>query len=150
MAKRAVGGTRERKGQRPWRLAKSLHTLRQQIDERWPKRSKAHDGTIGDAAHAGRASDHNPSIMDDIHGVVSALDVTHDPRNGCDAHALAEHLRVTRDNRIKYIISNGRIFSAPGFTWRRYTGTNPHRSHIHLSVKGEKRHYDAAARWKLP
>lgn len=135
---------------KPWRLAKSLHTLRDQVNARWPKRRKGHDGAIGDAAHAKRASDHNPNILDDIHGVVSALDITHDPRGGCDAHAFAEHLRVTKDPRIKYIISNARICSPPGFAWRKYTGSNPHRSHIHISVKGDKRHYDSMARWVLP
>jgi len=137
---------------RPWRLAKSLHTLRAQLDAMAPKRSKAHDGTIGDRAHASRASDHNPSIMDDIHGVVSALDITHDPRGGCDAHALAEHLRLSRDGRVKYVISKGRIFSsvtAP-WTWRKYTGANAHTKHVHISVKGDKRHYDGVAKWKLP
>lgn len=137
---------------RPWRLARSLHKLREQVNARHPKRSKVHDGTIGDAAHSRRASDHNPSIMDDIHGVVSALDLTHDPQGGCDAHALAEHLRLTKDGRIKYVISNGRIFSATTspWTWRKYTGANPHRTHVHISVRGEKRHYDSVNKWSLP
>lgn len=137
---------------RPWRLAKSLLTLRTQVNQRWPKRKTTHDGTIGDRSHAKRISDHNPSIMDDVHGVVSALDITHDPRGGCDAHQLAEHLRTTRDVRIKYIISNGRIFSSTKspWTWRKYTGSNPHKSHIHISVRGDKRHYDSMARWVLP
>lgn len=137
---------------RPWRLANSLHTLREQINERWPKRSKTHDGTIGDQSHAGGVSDHNPSIMDDIHGVVSALDITHDPKSGCDAHALAEHLRLQKDSRVKYVISNGRIFSSTTSPWqyRKYTGKNAHRSHIHISVKADKKHYDSKAKWKLP
>jgi len=137
---------------RPWRLAKSLHTLREQVNAWAPKRSKSHDGSIGDAAHASRASDHNPHLMDDIHGVVSALDITHDPRGGCDAHALAEHLRVTKDGRVKYVISNGRIFSATTapWQWRKYTGKNPHRAHVHISVKGDKRHYDSVTKWKMP
>lgn len=136
---------------RPWRLAKSLHTLREQVNAAWPQRKKQHDGTIGDAAHAGRVSDHNPSILDDIHGVVSALDITHDPKGGCDAHGLAEHLRVRRDPRIKYVISNGRIFSSSTspWKWRKYTGKNPHRTHVHISVKGDKRHYDSTTKWHL-
>lgn len=137
---------------RPWRLAKALSTLRDQVNSRYPERSKKHDGALGDASHAGRVSDHNPSIMDDIHGVVSALDITHDPKGGCDAHALIEHLRTTKDPRIKYCISNGRIFSSvtSPWTWRKYTGANPHRAHVHISVKGDKRHYDSVTKWKLP
>jgi hypothetical protein len=133
---------------RPWRLARSLTKLRDQVNARHPKRKKTHDGTIGDKAHSKRVSDHNPSILDDIHGVVSALDLTHDPPH-FDAHRFAEHLRTTKDFRLKYVISNGRIFSAPGFTWRKYTGSNPHRTHVHISVKGSKAHYDSAGAWVL-
>lgn len=73
------------------------------------------------------------------------------PASGRDVVVrLAEHLRQHKDGRIKYVISNGRIYSAPGFGWRRYTGANPHKSHVHISVKGDKRHYDSATKWKLP
>src|SRR5215472_9581086 len=61
-----------------WRVAKSLARLRTQINDAFPQRSKSSDGTIGDAAHASRSSDHNPWIVDDGIGVVSAFDVTHD------------------------------------------------------------------------
>src|SRR3982751_2047098 len=103
-----------------YRLAKSLETLRSQVNARWPTRSKASDGWIGDTAHATRKSDHNPNAA----GVVQAFDVTHDPKSGCDAYKLAETLRTARDPRIKYVISNGRMFSAKvsPWTWRPYSG----------------------------
>jgi hypothetical protein len=132
-----------------WRVAKSLLRLRDQVNERHPGRKKHADGTIGDAAHASRASDHNPWVKDEGAGVVTALDLTHDPGNGFDAHAFAESLRVGRDPRVKYCISNGRIFSSTTspWTWRKYTGSNPHKSHVHVSVLAEKRHYDHEGSW---
>src|SRR5262249_4865957 len=116
-----------------WRLAKSLVTLRQQVDLEAPHRRKGDDGTIGDASHASRQSDHNPNAA----GVVCALDLTHDPRpGGFNSYNFAELLRRKRDPRIKYVVSNRRIFSsthAP-WTWRKYSGNNPHDRHVHISV----------------
>jgi lysozyme family protein len=129
------------------RLAQGLAILRDQINARYPNRSKLSDGWIGDAAHAARASDHNPNAA----GVVTALDVTHDPAAGVDTWKLAESLRQRKDPRIKYVISNGRIFSsvvAP-WTWRPYTGANKHAHHIHISVSSDPALYDLASAWTL-
>lgn len=130
-----------------WRVAKSLLTLREQVDARWPNRNKENDGTIGDAAHQHRRSDHDP----DSNGVVTAMDITHDPKSGCDSYALAEVLRATRDRRIEYIISNHRICSSSiePWQWRPYNGTNPHDHHVHLSVIDLKAVYDDTAPWDL-
>lgn len=119
-----------------WRLARSLATLRDQLNTAHPERSKVSDGTIGDAAHAHTVSDHNP----DRGGVVRALDVTDDPEQGLSAEWLAEVLRAARDPRVKYIISNRRIASSyeangrPAWAWRPYAGLNAHKSHVHVSV----------------
>ena len=43
-----------------WRLARSLDTLRAQVNKAHPKRDKASDGTIGDSRHAATVSEHNP------------------------------------------------------------------------------------------
>lgn len=134
-----------------WRLAESLAKLRDQINDSFPDRSKASDGTVGDAAHSSRSSDHNPWVKDGRSSVVTAIDITHDPRNGVDAGKLADMLRSSRDERIKYIISNARICSGSGgpqpWVWRRYTGSNAHRKHMHLSVKPEKHLYDSRLNW---
>lgn len=134
-----------------WRLARSLDTLRSQFNRQWPNRSKAADGAIGDAAHQSRTSDHNPWIRESGTGIVSALDITHDPKCGLDTYQIAERLRAKKDNRIKYVISNGKIFSSTTSPWtpRKYTGSNPHRSHIHISVKSTKAHYDSMTPWDL-
>jgi len=125
----------------PWRVARSLLTLRDQVNAAHPRRDKASDGTIGDAAHAATVSDHNP----DAYGVVRALDLDHDPDGATyadklDAHALADALVASRDSRISYVISRGRIArsypkgTVAPFAWAPYTGTDPHTSHVHVSV----------------
>ncbi|MDQ6788651.1 MAG: hypothetical protein M3033_17750 [Acidobacteriota bacterium] len=140
---------------RPWRVAKSLLTLRDQLNQRYPNRDKSSDGTIGDAAHASRNSDHNPWIIDGANGVVSAMDITNDPASGCSAETLAEAIRAARDGRIKYIIWNRRICNSSsiggsaGWVWRAYTGTNGHTHHIHISVKSDKADYDSTAPWAI-
>jgi hypothetical protein len=136
-----------------WRLAKSLETLRSQVNEAYPKRSKSSDGSIGDAAHASRSSDHNPWVKDGKTGVVTAIDITHDPNDGFDSYAFAEMLRKNRDPRIKYVISNYRIYAGAGgpspWTWRKYTGSNPHNHHVHISVDSNKTDYDDTKPWKI-
>ena len=138
---------------RPWRVARSLLALRDQINHKFPSRSKASDGTIGDAAHASRSSDHNPWVIDGADGVVTAMDITHDPLHGCSGETLAEAIRAARDSRVKYIIWNRRISNssliggAAAWQWRAYHGTNGHTHHVHISVKSDKAHYDSTAPW---
>jgi peptidoglycan hydrolase-like protein with peptidoglycan-binding domain len=126
-----------------WRLAKSLDTLRRQVDEAAPKRSKTSDGAIGDQAHSARKSDHNP-----VGGVVHAIDITHDPASGVDGNVIAEALKASRDNRLRYIIWDRRIWSLDvSPEWRPYTGANPHNKHIHISVRSGSAGDDARP-WK--
>jgi len=130
-----------------WRVAKSLETLRRQINDMAPGRSTASDGTIGDQAHQIRNSDHNPNAD----GVVTALDITHDPAHGVDAGAMAEMLRLGQDPRIKYIISNRRIASSKiqPWVWRPYTGANAHTRHFHVSVMADPKLYDDQRPWAI-
>lgn len=129
------------------RIAKSLDVLRTQINTKHQNRSKVSDGWIGDAAHQASASDHNPNAS----GVVTALDLTHDPAHGFDSWKFAELLRINKDPRVKYVISNGRIFSSvtSPWTWRTYTGQNKHAHHVHISVMGDPNLYDLASPWKI-
>ncbi len=140
---------------REWRVAESLKTMLAQVNRMAPRRLKASDGTIGDADHATRKSDHNPWVIDGGKGVVTAMDITHDPRHGCSAAAIAESLTASRDHRIKYVIWNRRIAyfqainGAAAWEWRRYTGENPHDKHVHVSVRPDKILYDSTERWAL-
>jgi hypothetical protein len=122
----------------PWRVAHSLDKLLAQLNGLAPFRSKASDGSIGDAAHASRDSDHNPWFVLNGEHLVTARDFTHDPANGLDCGWLAETLVASRDPRIKYIIWNRKIIdSRPGnhpWKWLPYNGINPHNHHLHLSV----------------
>ncbi|WP_439377818.1 hypothetical protein [Amycolatopsis lexingtonensis] len=117
-----------------WYVARSLDRLLAQLNAKAPQRSKASDGSIGDAAHSARLSDHNPTSA----GQVCARDYTHDPAGGLDCNWLADALVRSRDPRIKYVIWNRRIIdSRPGnhpWVWMPYSGTNPHNKHLHLSV----------------
>ena len=120
-----------------WRVAGSLVTLQKQINAQWPRRNKQNDGTIGDANHSARLSDHNP----DAYGVVRAIDFTHDPANGLDSRKLADLILAKQDPRLKYVISFNRIGSGPGGAspgvWRPYKtppNKNPHDHHCHISV----------------
>ncbi|HKP83174.1 MAG TPA: MBL fold metallo-hydrolase [Pyrinomonadaceae bacterium] len=139
----------------PWRAAKSLLKLRDQVNTKAPRRNKASDGTIGDTAHCQRNSDHNPWVKDGSIGVVTAMDITNDPAKGCDANTIAEAIRASRDSRVKYIIWNRRIAnsaaigSAEAWQWRPYTGENPHTRHVHISVKPDKASYDSTATWSI-
>lgn len=134
----------------PWRLAKSLERLRTEVNTMVPGRDKSSDGTIGDAAHASRSSDHNPWVMDGKMGVVTGMDITHNPARGLDVHAMAERVRLSRDPRIKYIISNRRIASFDkDWKWRPYSGKNPHDHHAHFSVRQDKKLYDDVSDWVI-
>jgi hypothetical protein len=138
-----------------WRTARAIDALRTEVNAQAPNRSKASDGTIGDAAHRSRSSDHNPWVDDDGTGVVTAIDITHSPATGCDAGKLAQSLQSRRDARVKYVIWNRRIANAGAidgaapWTWRPYNGSNPHDKHVHISIKSDKQYYDDAGRWDI-
>lgn len=126
-------------------------TLRNQIDARWPNRDKRSDGWIGDAAHQGRTSDHNP----DSKGLVHAIDIDED-LNGSNndnrwlADQIIANARLGRagSDRLKYVVYEDKIASGTYpttfWTWR---GDNyGHTIHMHISftTKGENDGMDFA------
>jgi hypothetical protein len=112
-------------------LAESLVVFRAQIDAMAPHRSRAYDGTIGDAVHRHRPSRHNPNGA----GVVSAIDITDDPVNGCPIHRIAERVSVNPHPDLAYIISDHRIAGrSTASQCHRYTRPNPLRQHAHFAV----------------
>lgn len=83
---------------------------------------------LGDASHAATVSDHNP----DSHGRVHAIDVMFPV--GSKATAVVKACIGRSD--LKYVIHNRTIWSAAyGWKARKYTGSNPHRDHVHISGK---------------
>lgn len=122
--------------------APSCVAVRRQAFRLWPDRSQASDGICASATHTTQnpGSDHEPHVV--INGVAyaTAVDLTDDKANGCDADAWAEYLRLSKDHRVKYVIAESRMFSSyptsqyAAWTWRPYSGTNPHSKHVHCSV----------------
>lgn len=109
-----------------WRLARSLEVLRDEIRALYPGTTV---WTIGDAAHQKGASDHNPNAA----GVVCAIDVLAD--GGLDLGWFAEQVRTSNHPALKYVIYNRRIATRNnGWRWAAYHGSNPHTTHVHVSV----------------
>jgi len=92
-----------------------------------PLRKKISDGLLPSVAHrkASPNSDHNTGL---------AVDLTHDPKNGIDCVDIFEKLK--EDKRVKYLIFQGKIWSKEKAREgnRRYTGSNPHNKHLHISI----------------
>jgi hypothetical protein len=116
------------------KLSKSVVQLREQADDAYPDRKRHSDGTIGDSRHSARKSDHNP---DADSGYVRALDLDVDfDKSANTAAYIADQIRIAArtDKRIAYVIFNKKIASARSlWRWKKYTGVNPHTSHIHIS-----------------
>lgn len=116
-------------------LVASLAKLRDEFNSIAPKRDKASDGWIGDAAHSARASDHNPTES----GAVHAIDVDIDLKQpGLSMEKVVQFLlarcRGGKETRLKYVIFNRRIWTKSN-NWRQqdYLGQNPHDHHAHFS-----------------
>jgi hypothetical protein len=117
------------------KLCKAGQQLREQIDDDYPDRDRRSDGAQADARHyaTNPSSDHIPR-----NGIVRAIDIDANLNSHPEeTYALVEKIRKCAkrgDKRIKYIIYDGKIMS-PILNWKRrkYRGTNPHRSHFHVS-----------------
>jgi hypothetical protein len=92
-----------------------------------PSRKKASDGLLPSAAHikASPNSDHNTGY---------AVDLTDDPKHGIDCKDIFEKLK--EDERVSYLIFQGKIWSKERAKEgnRKYTGSNPHNKHLHISI----------------
>ena len=126
------------------KLCKAGQQLREQFDDSFPDRDRTSDGWIADARHvAAGKSDHIPSIDSKT---VRAIDVDRDVSGKAKPDLMpdiADQIRLCAkagDKRISYIIFAGKIASPRmGWRWRKYSGINPHNSHLHCSftTKGD-------------
>jgi hypothetical protein len=125
-----------------WRSAKCLVVLRNEINSLFPRRDKASDGAIGDAAHASRASHHNP----DENGVVRAQDIDEDLDPG-NPHAM--------EAIVMYVVGLGAAgdsrLNPDARRWEKrvYTGPNAHDHHAHFSCGSNPVGYDRVDTWGL-
>jgi hypothetical protein len=118
-------------------LCKAGQQLREQFDDTFPDRDRRSDGWIGNKAHQLTVSDHNPDAET---GVVRAIDVDRDVSGSAKPDIMpyiANQIRLAAkagDKRIAYVIFEGRIASSRmGWRWRKYSGSNPHNAHCHIS-----------------
>jgi hypothetical protein len=98
---------------------------------------------MGDRRHGLRRSDHN---------LGNALDLTNDPDHGLDAcrlaRGLAHQMSHNSGGRLAYIIWSRQIASPrTGWDWAEYRGSNPHTTHVHLSLRADRR--DDTRPWSL-
>jgi peptidoglycan hydrolase-like protein with peptidoglycan-binding domain len=129
-----------------WFLAPCLAQLRDEVDAEFPRRSKKSDGTIGDAAHSARTSQHNPNdLNDDVpNGAVTAIDIT-----ATDAKLRDRVLAAAIGHpNAWYVINRGFIWSST-YDWekRKYTGPNPHTNHIHVSCTQTAKAVNSTRSW---
>ena len=131
-----------------WKLAPALDALFDEVNRKWPARDKSSDGTIGDPAHAARVSQHNPNRDpgDDVpDGYVTAADFDID---GIDVETFLN--AVIGDHRVWYVIHDRKIWSRTNdFRSIAYVGTNPHTTHIHVSLRQTKAACNDTSTWGL-
>ncbi|MGC4886713.1 peptidoglycan-binding domain-containing protein [Micromonospora sp. DT227] len=130
----------------PWVLVGWAEQFRVELNAVAPRRDKASDGSVGNLAHQQYPSGHNPDESgnaergdaDNINEV-RAIDVDVDLRvPRLTAAMIVAYLvgrcRAGKEKRLIYIIYNRTIWSAAsGWAARKYSGSNPHDKHFHLS-----------------
>lgn len=134
----------------PPHLAGSLVSLRDMVDVHWPHRDHSSDGGIGDARHQaeGSASDHNPWL----HNTVRAFDFT---AKGIDPGWFAEQLRILGHYGDPRLVGGGYVIwdhqiTAPDFShWQPYDGSDPHTSHVHVSVTRNSPQFEYGGLWSF-
>lgn len=145
-----------------WILVPCLDQLRTELNRIAPNRDKSSDGTIGDAAHQTRSSDHNDDevgkvpIKDaDSKHEVHAYDADADLREpNLTMEMVVQHVvgrcRAGVEKRLRYVIYNKRIWEASnGWRQRSYSGDNPHTQHAHFSSSYETKLEASTASWRL-
>lgn len=131
-----------------WITTRSQAGFREELDEVFPERDRRSDGTVGNLAHQGTKSGHNPDLTGnaehrdgDAKDEVRARDVDKDlvPGSGIDwmervVQYVVRRARAGHFVPFRYIIYKGRIWSSTdGWQTRVYTGANGHYEHAHFS-----------------
>jgi hypothetical protein len=145
-----------------WVLVPCLVQLRTELNQLAPNRDKSSDGTIGDAAHQDRVSDHNDDevgrvpIRDaDSKHEVHAVDLDADLREpGLTLEMVVQHVvgrcRSGKERRLRYVIYRRRIWEASnGWKQQDYDGDNAHEEHAHFSSSYVTELEASTASWAL-
>lgn len=126
-------------------LTLGMKNLGNQFNARWPNRDGTSDGAIGDYAHTQEHSGHNPDDTSkhnaewdgdsDNTPEVRAIDVDNNLGGDVSMQQVINHMRSIPNlsSVIRYMIYNKKIYSAPDFEPRDYTGASPHTEHAHFS-----------------
>lgn len=119
-----------------WFLNPALTRFRNEVNARYPKRDKASDGTIGDAAHQASTSDHNP----DVDGSVDAWDMDNNlTPNKTESDRIIYSVLIPafqKHEASQYWIYQGKIASrSDGWKVRPYNGSNRHDKHVHWNTR---------------
>jgi hypothetical protein len=128
-----------------WYLNRALSGFRRAVDAAYPRRDRTSDGTIGDAAHQGTNSDHNP----DPDGSVDAWDMDVNLRSANDGAAIENLKRVFQAHPSSRYWIHNRQEASRSNGWRRvrYTGSNPHTQHVHWNSR--EGYEDSTAPWPV-
>lgn len=130
-----------------WRLAKSIDRLKDEIEAAYPGTTV---WTIGDKAHRGTWSDHNPNVCCDV---VCAADVKGDA--GLDLGEFVGFLIENPHPNLRYVIFDHKIYGRwNDFEPEDYHGSNPHEEHAHVSTGDgpdgrSTEDYDSTASWHI-
>lgn len=138
-----------------WKLAPCLQQFWDEVNDVAPHRDHASDGSIGDEAHQGTDSDHNPDSND----MVCAVDTDEDLRADFTMFDIVNYLlgecRKPNDvgldrGRVNYLIYEGNIWRADtGWAKEKYTGSNPHDKHMHLSCEHDLDFVNDTSSWGI-
>lgn len=122
------------------RLAHSLRRLEAEVSRQFPHRDTWSDGWLGDSSHQARFSDHNPDRAGWVHAYDFDATMRHAMGPGpVGDYVAAKILAGCRSGRLRnvvhYVIYKRVIYERErGYRGVRYTGINPHDSHVHVSI----------------
>lgn len=144
-----------------WVLIPCLKQLFDDFDDAYPGRDHTTDGSVGDDAHSGSSSDHNPDESgntphedSDSKNEVHAIDVDKDLGGGGsmedEVQGILARCRSGEEDRLHYIIFNCRIWEESN-DWRErdYTGSNRHDKHAHFSACYETDRESDTSSWGI-